>query len=349
MKIAHVCPLYYPDVGGVETVVKALSERMVKLGHEVDVITTDPRGIYESEQKINGVRVIRVKSYAPDDSYYIAPGVTKVLRANKYDIIHTHNYQAFSSLFAMLGKSNSKFIFSPYYHGKGATKLRNNFHKLYKFMGNYIFESADKVICISDYEGRLVESKFNCKDKLTIIKNGINMEDFKGCFRVPNRSTILYIGRLEEYKGIQFIIMALSKLPDYKLTIIGKGVYCNELRAIADVYGVSNRIIWHEYLSRNELINEYAHAGVFINLSDQESFGINVAEALYIGVPSIVCTQSALSDFADDRNCFGVENRENIDEVVKAIRQAVEVRKVVLEYKIYNYDEVTEKILEAYK
>jgi len=30
LKIAQVCPRYHPDVGGVETHVKAISERMVK-------------------------------------------------------------------------------------------------------------------------------------------------------------------------------------------------------------------------------------------------------------------------------------------------------------------------------
>ncbi len=44
MKIAQVCPRYYPDIGGVETHVQEISERLVKRGFEVDVVCTDTTG-----------------------------------------------------------------------------------------------------------------------------------------------------------------------------------------------------------------------------------------------------------------------------------------------------------------
>ena len=44
MKIAQVCPRYFPCIGGVETNVKEISERLVLENHDVEVITTDPSG-----------------------------------------------------------------------------------------------------------------------------------------------------------------------------------------------------------------------------------------------------------------------------------------------------------------
>jgi 1,2-diacylglycerol 3-alpha-glucosyltransferase len=44
LKIAQVCPRYFPYIGGVETNVKEISERLVLENHDVEVITTDPSG-----------------------------------------------------------------------------------------------------------------------------------------------------------------------------------------------------------------------------------------------------------------------------------------------------------------
>ena len=39
MKILFVCENYLPHIGGAEVVFKNLAERMIKLGHEVNLVT----------------------------------------------------------------------------------------------------------------------------------------------------------------------------------------------------------------------------------------------------------------------------------------------------------------------
>ena len=48
---------YYPSIGGVEVVVKQLSDRFVKAGHKVTVITFGENG--RCDEMIDGVRVVR--------------------------------------------------------------------------------------------------------------------------------------------------------------------------------------------------------------------------------------------------------------------------------------------------
>ena len=62
MKIAQVCPRYYPYIGGVETVVKEVSERLVQKGFEVDVLSQDPLNKYPAVESINGVLARRFKT-----------------------------------------------------------------------------------------------------------------------------------------------------------------------------------------------------------------------------------------------------------------------------------------------
>lgn len=323
MKIAQVCPRYFPDIGGVETDVKEISERLVLKGHHVEVITTDPSGKLEKEDIVNGVKVIRFKSFAPGSAYYFAPQIYIYLKNHKYDVIHAHSYHALPALFAALSERKKKFVFSPYYHRGGHTPFRNLLHKPYKFFGKMIFSRADNVICISEYEKRLVESDFDVAKKTIKIPNGLNLSEFKELKRRKNdnkEKMLLYVGRLEEYKRVQYIIQSLPELRDFRLRIVGKGPYENELHNLSEKLGVGERVEWLKNLSRKELLDCYADADIFLMLSSHESYGITVAEALASGTPCVVAKGSALEEFVDGERCVGIESPVTVEKVVKVLQ-----------------------------
>ena len=55
MKILHTVEFYHPSIGGMQEVVKQLSERLVLLGHDVTVATT--KMSERKESCINGVKI----------------------------------------------------------------------------------------------------------------------------------------------------------------------------------------------------------------------------------------------------------------------------------------------------
>ncbi len=354
MKIAQICPRYFPDIGGVETDVKEISERLVLKGHEVDVITTDPSGKLTKKDIINGVNVTRFKSLAPGNAYYFAPQIYFHLKNHKYDVIHAHSYHALPALFAALSERKKKFVFSPYYHRGGHTPFRNLLHKPYKFFGRMIFSRADAVICISEFEKELVESDFNVAGKIRKIPNGINLSEFdkfKPQKNVGNEKIILYVGRLEEYKGVQYIINCLPELVDFKLMIVGKGPYEDELRLLAEELGVSDRIQCLKDIPRKKLIECYFSADVFVMLSKKEAYGITVAEALISNTPCIVANGSALSEFIDGEYCLGVDYPIDVRELIYKIKlQAYREKKIgKMNKKILSWENVMEQVLLVYE
>jgi glycogen synthase len=56
MKILHTVEFYYPSVGGAQEVVRHLSERMVKMGHDVTIATTKLPD--RSFKEYNGVKIV---------------------------------------------------------------------------------------------------------------------------------------------------------------------------------------------------------------------------------------------------------------------------------------------------
>ncbi|KKG28734.1 LPS biosynthesis protein [Methanosarcina mazei] len=351
MKIAQICPRYSPDIGGVETHVKEISERLVRAGHDVEVITTDPSGKLEKRDTINGVKILRFRSFAPGNAYYFAPQIYFYLKKHNFDVIHAHSYHALPALFAALGKRGRRFVFTPHYHRSGHTAFRNLLHKPYRLFGKVIFSRSDSVICVSEYEKRLVEADFRVSGKTVKIPNGISFEEFEhlrtrqkvesverkageeatgekqiGKDKVGKEKILLYVGRLEEYKGVQYIIQSLPELKDFRLRVVGKGPYEEELRNMAKSMEVAERAEWLKNLSREELLECYADADIFLMLSSHEAYGITVAEALAAGIPCVVAKGSALEEFVDGENCAGIENPVTVEKVIDSL-QKIEIFK----------------------
>jgi glycosyltransferase involved in cell wall biosynthesis len=340
-----VCHRYYPDIGGVETHVREISERLVKHGYYVEVISTDSTWKYPVHDVHNGVRITRFKSLAPKNAFYFAPQVYFYLKSHRYDIVHAHNYHAFPALFASFA-SKGRFIFTAHYHGGSPSPFRNFLLRPYQGISCSVFEKAEKIICVSKHEMKLIENDFHVpRSKLVHIPNGLNMKEFRDIKELRKESkTILYAGRLESYKGVQYLIEALPLLQDYRLEVIGTGSYEKELHRLArrlDVYG---RIDWLKDISRGKLLSHFKSADVFVNLSTFEAYGITVSEALACGTPCIVAKGGALEEFIDGEGCLGLSYPVG----AKALAQAIESRKRIVPKKMPDWDEVTSELIKVY-
>ena len=355
MKIAQVCPRFYPEIGGVETHVYEISRRLAK-EFEVEVLTTDPSGKLPKIEDVEDVAVRRFKSFAPRDAYYFSLDLYRYLkkRSTEYDLIHAHNYHAFPSLFAALSKKDSKFVFTPHYHAHGHSFFRNLLHKPYKLIGKRIFERADAVLCVSNYEKRLVLENFGVDEtKIHVIPNGINPEEFEEVDKIKERKSrdvkkILFVGRIEKYKGLDYVVKALKHLPEnFVLEIVGKGSYKPKIVKLSEEIGIIDRIRFYQDLSREELIERYAKADVLVLLSKYEAYGLVVAEALACKTPCIVANTSALSEWIDNRNVFGIDYPIRIEKLVNLIKEVSGVS--VEECKPPTWDVAVEKLKRIYR
>jgi glycosyltransferase involved in cell wall biosynthesis len=351
VKIAQICPRFYPDIGGVETHVYEIAKRLAK-EFEVEVVTTDSSGKLSKFEEKDGIKIKRFKSLAPNDAYYFSLGLYKYLKKQNYDIIHAHNYHAFPALFSALAKKDSKFVFTPHYHGFGHSFLRNLLHRPYKLIGRKIFERSDAVICVSKYEKDLILRNFNLKANVYVVPNGVNLKEFRNIDEIRKKKderikTILYVGRIEKYKGLDYVVKALKHLPEnFTLEVVGKGSYKPKILQLAEELGVLDRIKFYQDLSREKLIENYAKADVLVLLSKYEAYGMTVAEALASKTPCIVANTSALSEWIDNRNVFGVDFPIDVKKLVEVIAKTMDVE--VKDVNLLSWDDVCEKIADIY-
>jgi len=351
MRILQVCPRYPPSIGGVEEHVKNISERLAK-NCDVTVFTADRSPELPKSQIVNGVEVRRFNSWAPNEAYYLSRDLPSELRkaSSNYDVVHSHSYHAFPALYAAQAKGNNKIVFTPHYHGFGHTVFRNLLHIPYKFFGKKIFEKADMVTCVSDYEKRLVTSNFKINDeKVMVIPNGVTLGEFQGLQKRRNYyKLILYVGRLETYKGVHHLINAFSKLHDDTiLEIVGKGPCKKSLVTLTEKLGITSRIRFYQDLPREELLQKYVDANLFVLLSKHEAYGISVAEALASGTPCIVANTSALAEWIDNENCFGIDYPIDSDELATLMTNTL--KRNVSVTKLLDWNEVVDSLVKTYK
>lgn len=341
MKILQVCPQYFPAIGGLPEYARNVSERLAKR-HEVAVFTTDTSGL-PKEEEVNGVLVKRFRSFSPNNAYHISLSMLKELRRSQFDIVHGYGYHALPLFFSRYA-SRKKFVVSASYVRRGITLFRDILIRLYKPFGKKIFQEANRVIALSNYEKDLLMKDFQIDGgKIMVIPGGVNLKEFQGLEKKEKEyKTILCVAVLEEFKGIQYAIQALPLLEEStRLEIVGKGPYMDKLIRLATKLGVIHRVEFCQGLHRSEMLNRYANANLFILLSRHESFGIAVAEALASKTPCIVANTSALKEWVDNKNCFGVDYPISSDRLASLITEVMGTK--VGEVSIWDWDEVAKQ------
>jgi glycosyltransferase involved in cell wall biosynthesis len=356
MRILQVCPHFYGGgVGGVVEYVRNISERLAKQ-HDVTVFATDPRKKFPRFEVINGVKVERFYRLAPGKAYFFSLDMILRLRNSEFDVIHGHVYHAFPLHFSHIARHN-KFIVSTHFHGVGHSAFRNSLIRLLKPFGELTIRKADKIIAVSDYEKKLLLEQFRISsDKIVVIPCGVNYKEFENLQKQKrNYRSILYVGRLDWYKGVHYLIEVLPMLDkDVHLEIVGKGFLEEFLKKRAKKLGVSDRVKFYKDLPRRQLLQLYKDADVFVLLSLYEAYSISVAEALSAGVPCIVSKTSALSEWIDEECVFGVELPIDLGKLANVILFVLNNRKVKnknskwLGSKIIDWDYVVKKLESIY-
>ena len=108
--------------------------------------------------------------------------------------------------------------------------------------------------------------------------------------------TVLYVGRVERtsrWKGLQVLVDALpalrERVPDARLAVVGTGDDVPHLTARAEELGVGDMVEWRGAVDHADLPEHYRSAGVTVlpSLTEAESFGITLVEAMASGCPVV--------------------------------------------------------------
>lgn len=325
MKILQVYhgPYQIDTGGGISVYVRNISERLAKK-HDVTVFATNPGNLPRFEV-VNGVKIERFRRFAPGRAYFFSWEMLSKLRKTYFDVVHGHGYQAFPMHFSALSK-RKKFVASTHFHGVGHSAFRNILIKLSKPFGRATLETANKIIAVSEHEKSIICNQFGLDtDEIVVIPCGVNFGEFERQKKKQEFRSILYVGRLVAYKGVRLLVDILPMLDDdIVLDIVGQGPLRLALENHAKELNVSDRVRFSRNLPRSKLVQKFMDASVFVLPSKYEAYSLVVAEALVAGLPCVLADTSALSEWIDNRVCFGVGVPVDLNELSKAVSLTLE-------------------------
>ena len=365
MKIAQVTAYWgpaYPTGSGVFCY--ELSKRLAKQ-FDVHVFTSDT-GNFNNLSNLPNLNLHPLHTYAVIWNMNPVANVFTRLLQGDFDIVHVHSYIFFLSNMAALArlfKSNSKYIL--HFHGgldfpNGTRsfhpgRIWAKEHVYDKTLGYFTTKIADRVLSASKNDIPIIQRKFGVRE-VEWIPNAVDTETFNCTQDKPDSPMVTYVGKLEQWKGIDTLIKSFEiiyrEVKDVKFLVVGSGSLEGKLRELNLPIEILGSVPY------NEMPGIYRRTSVLILPSFMEGFPCTCVEALSCQVPVIASDVGDVKEIVvDGETGFLTEcgDSEAIASRTIEILRSKDLQKKLGENgrayvkKNFSYDAVTAKMLEEYR
>ncbi len=315
MKICMITGEYPPNSGGQGYYAHNLALQLVRLGHQVTVLT---RGLWRTKKDTpEGIPVYRVACYPfyPFHLFFHARFLQKQLRRIKwqgYDIFHLH-----SPLIPRITVHKPAVVTE---HGTAAGFINNlsgaDLFTLVSKICKRMFVGYDQSVL---RQGQLITAvSGSCHDELNayygledslVIPNAVDAGVFRpaaGYDGAGNGSdTVLYAGSFIAKKGIFDLVEAAGILTfrdNIKLNYVlaGSGPLARAIRKRVKKYGLEELFSFPGFLDRPALLTAYQGAKMFVFPSYHEGLPTVILEALACGLPVVATNVPGNKDLIRD-------------------------------------------------
>jgi glycosyltransferase involved in cell wall biosynthesis len=356
MKVLHV--ITGLDVGGAELQLDAVLQHT---RHDADVVTLYNPGPVADRLRDHGVSV-RDLGMRSNTEVNALPRLYKIIRAGRYDVVHTHLYRAqvYARPAARLARTR---VVVTTEHSIGETHIERR-RMTQPVRALYLASelTSDATIAVADVvRERLVRWGVPAR-KITVIPNGL---DFAGLgfdpavraavrqqFGIPPDAYVIgTLGRLDPNKRIDLAIEAAAPLLSdrRKMLIVGRGEESERLTQVAARHGVADHVIFGGYQA--DMAAMLSAFDLNLTTSEQETFGLSVLEALASGLPVCYTTCPALDGISTDRARQVAGNVPSLRaELAKEMEAGVRPRQPVTEVlQRYGIESVASRIDDLYE
>lgn len=312
MKIGITC---YPSMGGSGIIATELGIKLAERGHDIHFITSNiPFRIRKPLPNITfhqvEVNQYAVFQYAPYD-ITLSTKIAEVINEYDLDLLHMH-YAVPHAVCGILAKHMSKkdIKIMTTLHGTDITVLGYD-HSL-KNAIKFGIEESDIVTSVSQSLAKQTNDIIETDKEIVPIYNFVRENEFptkpdvqteederlKTCYGIkPEEKVLIHVSNFRSVKRIDTIIDTFAKvhksMPS-KLLLLGDGPELMDMKQKARDLNIEDEVL---FLGKQNWVSEfYQISDLVLLLSEKESFGLTLLEAMKSGVVPIGSTAGGIKE-----------------------------------------------------
>jgi glycosyltransferase involved in cell wall biosynthesis len=316
---------YAPLIGGYDNQIRQLAEQISK-HHNVKVVTYNLTNS-PTNQTINNVEVIRVNPQLVFFRVPLSISFLKKIGSMNYDLLHAHGFvPVVSDLSIAYAKSkNKETVYTHHFDGNVQdAKGWNNLANLYnKTIARQSLHYADTIVATTKSYAETSPVLSPCLQRVKTIPCFVDtkkfqpapkeaVEELRRKLNLGDRKTVLFVGRIVPYKGVEYLIKAIESAKtqhneELNLLLLGSGEgksitnqsqYYRYIRSLAEKSSASKNIRFLGKIEGNQLSAYYSLADVLAlpSIMRGEAFGAVLLEALACGTPIIASELPGVKD-----------------------------------------------------
>ncbi|QLE56424.1 glycosyltransferase family 4 protein [Nostoc sp. TCL26-01] len=300
-------------VGGIARHVAELYPELVKLGHEIHLITVEV-GQASMYEVVEGIHIHRVPvSHSHDFFHWVVNfnqsmghhGGKLISEEGSFDLIHAHDWLVGDAAIALKHTFKIPLVATIHATEYGRYNgIHNDTQRYIHGKESLLAYNAWRIIVCTNYMRQEVERALSSPgNKIDVVHNGIRAEkkqhhedfhaqNFRRQFAQDHEKIVYYVGRMTYEKGVSVLLNAAPKvlweMGGYvKFVIVGGGNTDNLKRQAGDL-GIWDKCYFTGFLS-DEYLDKFqtvADCAVFPSL--YEPFGIVALESFASRVPVVV-------------------------------------------------------------
>ncbi len=351
MRIGIFTDTYPPFINGVSTSIAMLENALIKLGHDVFIVTVNPEDMHYSFEKND--RIIRLPGIPIGIYDYRLTGVYPIKAISKIkewnlDIIHSHTEFGVGTFARIMARQldipivhTYHTMYEDYVHyitkGYFDAPSKKIVEHLTKF---YCDKTVTELIVPTKKTYDLFKEKYEYTRNIHIVPTGVEVERFYHEENDPKETAkirkslglkktdfvLLFVGRLAAEKNVTFLLDNQAKLvkknPNCKLLIIGDGPDMESFKKQVKNLKIEDNVIFTGKVPWDEIHKYYQIPQVFVTASHTETQGLTLLEAMAASVPVIGYDDEAFRDVVvpDLNGYLFKENKDYLEYVEKTMK-----------------------------
>ena len=366
MKIGLVSPDSLLRPGGIKNHILSLKKIFEQDGHQVKIIAPRLTNLEDYGLEVillGGAAIVpsNAATGALSLSLFDKEGPEDVLKRENFDILHFHNPLAPFLSWQLLAVSNSVNV-ATFHADIKSMRITRYSPFLWGILYQRFLPKIKGLIAVSKVARDSVLPYF--KRKINIIPNGVDLAVFNQKNKPikkykDGKINILYVGRLEERKGVDFLLSAwkILKAKNLRLILVGDGPEKGKIERMVKEFNFKE-VVLEGYVKDENLPAYYATADVFCSPAIKgESFGMVLLEAMASGVAIVAAANDGYKEILKEAGKECLAKTEDVNDLVIKLKRLIKdenLRKKLGEWgrweaEKYSWDKIGSQVLEFYQ